>query len=258
MNVNVAQTATRPARGTRSVVAAVYQTAAGSLSVGKPRQREVQGSAGPPALKGYAMRDDPSVIALVARVGDGDQEAWDELIERYSPLVWSICARYQLSRPDIDDVGQSVWLLLVEQIGNLRQPAALPGWLATTTRRECLRVLRAARRHDHAGLPPEDQMPADSATMVEQEVIVAERDAALRAAFAELPPGCHDLLSMLVSDPPHAYAEVSETLGIAVGSIGPMRARCLDRLRRSPLLRVVLGNGTGNIESGSRRGEHRG
>ena len=81
-----------------------------------------------------------------SRVRDGDQAAWDELIERYSPLVWSICVRYQLARPDIDDVGQSVWLLLVEQIGRLREPAALPGWLATTTRRECLRILRG-----HAG-----------------------------------------------------------------------------------------------------------
>src|ERR1039457_1588408 len=74
------------------------------------------------------MRDDPSVITLVARVGDGDQGAWNELIERYAPLVWSICVRYQLNRQDIDDVGQSVWLLLVEQIGSLREPAALPGW----------------------------------------------------------------------------------------------------------------------------------
>ena len=79
------------------------------------------------------MRDDPSVIALVDRVGGGDQAAWDELIERYAPLVWSICARYQLDRHDVDDVGQSVWLLLVENIRNLREPAALPGWLATTT-----------------------------------------------------------------------------------------------------------------------------
>jgi len=195
------------------------------------------------------MRDDPSVIALVARAGDGDQEAWNELIERYVPLVWSICARYQLSRQDIDDVGQSVWLLLVEQIGNLRQPAALPGWLATTTRHECLRILRAARRHDHAGLPPEEHMPPDpAATMVEEEVIVAERDAALRAAFAELPQTCHELLSMLMSDPPPAYAEVSATLGMAVGSIGPTRARCLERLRRSPHLVAVLGNQAEGIE----------
>jgi RNA polymerase sigma factor (sigma-70 family) len=193
------------------------------------------------------MRDDPSVIALVARVGDGDQEAWNELVERYAPLVWSICVRYGLSRQDIDDVGQSVWLLLVEQIGKLREPAALPGWLATTTRRECLRVLRAGRRYDHEGLPPDDQMPPDpSATMIEQEVIVAERNAALRAAFAELPQPCRELLSLLMSDPAPAYAEISARLGMAIGSIGPTRARCLDRLRRSPHLVAVLDDQAGD------------
>jgi len=195
------------------------------------------------------MRDDPSVTALVCRVRDGDQVAWDELIERYSPLVWSICVRYQLARHDIDDVGQSVWLLLVEQIGRLREPAALPGWLATTTRRECLRILRAARRPDQVELPPEGQMPSDpDAAMIEQEIIVAERDAALRAAFAELPPSCHELLSMLMSDPPCAYADISATLGIPVGSIGPTRARCLNRLRRSPHLTAVLGEPERSME----------
>ena len=195
------------------------------------------------------MRDDPSVTALVCRVRDGDQVAWDELIERYSPLVWSICVRYQRARPDIDDVGQSVWLLLVEQIGRLREPAALPGWLATTTRRECLRILRAARRPDQVELPPEGQMPSDpDAAMIEQEIIVAERDAALRAAFAELPPSCHELLSMLMSDPPCAYADISATLGIPVGSIGPTRARCLNRLRRSPHLTAVLGEPERSME----------
>jgi RNA polymerase sigma factor (sigma-70 family) len=197
------------------------------------------------------MRDDPAVIALVARVREGDQEAWNEVVERYSPLVWSICMRHQLSRQDADDVGQSVWLLLVEQIGSLREPAALPGWLATTTRHECLRVLRAAGRRDHAGLPPEDQMPADpDAAMIEDEVITAERNAALRAAFAELPQGCHQLLSMLVSDPPCPYADISATLGVPMGSIGPMRARCLARLRRSPHLTAILtitpGDSTGD------------
>jgi RNA polymerase sigma factor (sigma-70 family) len=190
------------------------------------------------------MRNDSSVIALVARAGDGDQEAWDEIIERYSPLVWKICLRYELSRQDIDDVGQSVWLLLVENIGSLREAAALPGWLATTTRHECLRLLRAGRRHEHADLPPEDLMPPDpAAATIEEEVIVAERNAALYAAFAELPPRCHELLSMLVNDPPPAYADISAKLGVPVGSIGPTRARCLDRLRRSPHLAGVAGGG---------------
>ena len=204
------------------------------------------------------MHNDSSVIALVARVGNGDQEAWNEIIERYSPLVWNICLRYQLDRQDIDDVGQSVWLLLVEHIGSLREAAALPGWLATTTKHECLRVLRAARRHDHAGLPPEDQIPPDGGdSAIEQEIIRAERDAALRAAFAELPPMCHELLSMLMSDQAPAYAEISARLGMAVGSIGPTRARCLERLRRSPHLVTVLGSQAGTIEGEEPRGEHR-
>src|SRR5579859_3391580 len=130
------------------------------------------------------MRDDPSVVALVARAADGDQGAWNELVERYAPLVWSVCLRYKLDRQEIDDVGQSVWLLLVENIRNLRDPAALPVWLATTAQRECFRVLKEAHRHDHAELPPEDQMPPDpDAAMIDEGILAAERGAALRAAF---------------------------------------------------------------------------
>ena len=183
------------------------------------------------------MRDDPSVIDLVARARDGDQHAWDEIVDRYAPLVWFICKRYQLSRADVDDVGQTVWLLLVEKLGDLRQPAALPGWLSTTTQRECLRVLRAASRYDHCELPEASQMSRDeSAEMIEEEIIAAEMSAALRVAFAELPEHCQRLLSMMISDPPLPYAEISSALSISVGSIGPQRARCLGRLRRSQAL----------------------
>jgi RNA polymerase sigma factor (sigma-70 family) len=142
-----------------------------------------------------------------------------------------------LSRHDIDDVGQTVWLLLVEQLGNLRQPSALPGWLATTTQRECFRVLRAARRYDCFGSPVDIQMPQDQpALLIEPEIIAAELNAALRAAFAELPSRCRQLLSMLIRDPSRSYAEISVTLPIPIGSIGPQRARCLGRLRRSRAL----------------------
>jgi RNA polymerase sigma factor (sigma-70 family) len=186
------------------------------------------------------VRDDSSVSALVARARDGDQPAWNEIVERYAPLVWSICNRYRLSRPDIDDIGQTVWLLLVEQLGNIRQPAALPGWLATTTQRECLRVLRAASRYDSFGSSVDNQeLPDQSAPVIEQEVIEAELHAALRTAFAGLPARCRQLLSMLLSDPPHSYAEISATVPIAIGSIGPQRARCLDKLRRSPSLAAL-------------------
>ena len=198
------------------------------------------------------MRDDPAVIALVARARDGDHGAWDEIIDRYAPLVWFICQRYRLSRADIDDIGQTVWLLLVEQLGNLRQPAALPGWLATTTQRECLRVVRAASRYDHAELPEASQASADQPPeMVEQQILAAELNAAVRAAFAGLPDHCRRLLSMLISDPPLPYAEISSALSIRVGSIGPQRARCLNRLRRSPSLAAYCGTPSGQGESAS-------
>src|SRR5271165_3985903 len=79
------------------------------------------------------VRDD-STAALVIRARNGEKQAWDELIERYAPLIWSICRGYRLSRADADDVGQSVWLGLLDHLASLRDPTALPGWLATTTR----------------------------------------------------------------------------------------------------------------------------
>ena len=183
------------------------------------------------------MRDDPSVAALVCRAAGSDQGAWDELVERYSPLVWSICGRYRLGRHDIEDVAQNVWLRLVEQIGNLRAPAALPGWLATTTQRECLRVLH---RQDRTVPTPDELPPAPDDMEIEQEIMLAERNAALRAALAELPPRCRQLLSMLLCDPPRPYAEISVILELRIGSIGPQRARCLQHLRRSTHLAAVI------------------
>lgn len=183
------------------------------------------------------MRDDPAVIALVTQARDGDQGAWNEIVDRYAPLVWVICRRYQLNRSDTDDVAQTVWLLLVEQLGRLRQPAALPGWIATTTARECLRVLRTASRHDHAELPADGQLsPGQSPPLTEQEILAAELNAAVRAAFSQLPDRCRELLSLLISDPPLSYAQISDKLSVKIGSIGPQRARCLDRMRHSPAL----------------------
>ena len=179
------------------------------------------------------MRDDPTVVALVTRAAGGDPAAWNEIVERYAPLVWSICARFQLSNHDREDVAQNVWLLLVEQLGKLREPAALPGWLATTTHRECLRVVMAARRSERVGTGLDDALQFVDTTMIDEEILMAERNAALRAAFAELPPRCQQLLGLLLGgDPPKSYAEISATLQMRVGSIGPNRARCLDRMRK--------------------------
>ena len=182
------------------------------------------------------MRDDPTVVALVARAARGDPGAWDEIVERYAPLVWSICARFQLSSHDREDVSQSVWLLLVEQLGKLREPAALPGWIATTTQRECLRVVMAAHKSERLGTGLDDALQFVDHTIIDEEILMAERNAALRAACAELPTRCQQLLAMLTSDPPCSYAQISEKLQIPMGSIGPQRARCLERLRRSAAL----------------------
>jgi RNA polymerase sigma factor (sigma-70 family) len=200
------------------------------------------------------MRDDPSVIALVTRAVNSDQNAWNDLVERYAPLVWSICAHYRLSDQDIEDVGQTVWLLLVEHLGKLREPAALPGWLATTTHRECQRALTAARRTEGAGTKLDDALLVVDAAVIEQEILAAERNAALRRALRELPPRCQQLLAMLISDPPRSYAEISATLQIPIGSIGPQRARCMERLRRTAAL---AGLGTGEMRVNSTGGEKR-
>jgi RNA polymerase sigma factor (sigma-70 family) len=154
--------------------------------------------------------------------------------------VYTICTRYRLSNHDIEDVGQNVWLLLVDQLGKLREPAALPGWLATTTARECLRVVTAASKAGRLGTGLDDSVLFVADTMIDEEILVAERNAALRVAFAELSPRCRRLLSMLVGDPPHSYRDIHAELGIPVGSIGPQRARCLERLRRSDALAALV------------------
>jgi len=160
------------------------------------------------------VRDDSSAAALMTRARNGEKQAWDELVEWYAPLIRSICRRYRLSRADADDVGQSVWLGLLDHLASLRDPAALPCWLATTTQRECGRVLRVARGPEAPGYPPGAEDVADEQTPVaEDELLTAERHAALREAFTQLPPHCQQLIAMLIHDPPVPYAEISAKLG---------------------------------------------
>ncbi len=184
---------------------------------------------------------DAPVADLVVRARNGDQRAWDAIVERYSPLVWSICRRYRLAGADADDAGQSVWLQLVDQIDRIRDPAALPGWLATTTRRECSRIVRAAHRAPPPGYVLDtDNIPDERTGTADDELLAAERHAALREALAYLSPPCQHLIALLIEDPPLPYAEISARLGIPVGSIGPTRRRCLNRLRRHPAVAALI------------------
>ena len=201
------------------------------------------------------MPNDPTVVDLVLRARAGDRLAWDGIVERFAPLVWSICMRYRLSAADADDVGQSVWLGLLKHLNSIREPAALPGWIATATKRECLRV-HDNRRRDL----PVDPASGDSilaadptAAPVDEELLAAERRAAVRAAFAQLQPHCRRLLALLASDPPVPYVRVAEILDVPIGSLGPTRARCLERLRRcKPLLAFLELETTATVRRSAR------
>jgi RNA polymerase sigma factor (sigma-70 family) len=197
--------------------------------------------------KAGPTRNHPPVTDLVIRARNGDKQAWDALVGRYAPLIWSICRRYRLGDADAEDVNQSVWLMLVDQLSALREPAALPGWLATTTQRECGRVLRAARRTQPGGQMLEDSIPDEQTVTAEEELLKAERQAALREAFTCLSPNCQQLLAMLIQDPPLPYAQISAELGIPVGSIGPTRSRCLNKLRSHPAIAALIEAETGDI-----------
>jgi DNA-directed RNA polymerase specialized sigma24 family protein len=171
------------------------------------------------------MSEDPPVTDLVTRAAAGDKQAWDALVERYAPLVWSICRRHRLSDADVGDISRNVWLQLAGQLGGIRDPAAPPGWLAgwlaATTWRECGKV-----RHAAPGPQP-----------------AAGQHAALRAAFTRLPPRCRHLIALLLQDPPVPYPQISARLGIPVGSIGPSCGRCLDKLRHDPSIAALIDAG---------------
>jgi RNA polymerase sigma factor (sigma-70 family) len=201
------------------------------------------------------MREDLSVTDLVAAACDGDQAAWNQIVERYAPLVWSICRRYNLERTDTDDVGQTVWLRLVEHLGSLREPAALPGWLAATTRHECQRVLQTARRRREAEHRSDPETASDGGfDEIDHELESAVRRVALREAFTQLRPRCRDLLSQLFAEERASYREIGTKLGMKIGAIGPSRERCLQDLRRCAALAALIDADRGAGKDGGTHG----
>jgi RNA polymerase sigma factor (sigma-70 family) len=170
---------------------------------------------------------------LVAGAARGDQRCWDRLVAKLTPLVRGVARGHRLSPADVDDVAQATWYRLVMHIGTLREPERLPAWLATTARRESLRTLgRGQRQIPHGDDLPEPE-PADDG--VDAGLLRRERDAALWDAVGRLRPSDQTLLRLLVGDEKAAeersYRDIADTLGIAVGSIGPTRGRALQRLR---------------------------
>ena len=189
-------------------------------------------------------RDEPPLADLVVRARFGEQTAWNGLVDRLAPLVWSVCRRYRLSPADADDVAQSAWLKLLEHLPDIREPAAVPGWLATTTSRECLRVLRISSTRTSRETAIDQDLPTPvGVPSAEDAVLAAERNAALRTAFAALPASCQRLIRLLLHDPPLASTEIGERLGVPEGGLGPTRARCLKKMRLAePLAALIRGD----------------
>jgi RNA polymerase sigma factor (sigma-70 family) len=167
---------------------------------------------------------------LVEFAAGGDRRAWACLVDRFAGLIWSVARAHGLDTADASDVSQTTWLRLLEHIRGLREPDRVGGWLATTARHECLRMhrLRARARPTDDGMLPDVEAPEPGG---EEQVLTSERDALLRRAFEGLADADRALLRMLVVEPPLSYREISDALGMPIGSIGPKRARCLRRLR---------------------------
>lgn len=177
---------------------------------------------------------------LVKASVDHDEEAWNELVRRFAGLVAFVIRHYRLSAADTQDVSQLVWLRLVEHLADIREPAALPGWLATTTRHECERYLRLNGRS--VAMDPLTMRLTDKADgpEIDELLLAAERRQVLLDGLRELTDQQRELLLMLTADPPYAYAEISRILGIPIGSIGPTRSRVLDKLRDTDAVRAYL------------------
>jgi len=178
------------------------------------------------------MQYDSPVTTLLENAAHGAETAWREIIERYSSLVSAVCGRYGLTGADVEDVSGEVWLQLVANLRTIRDPRALPGWLTTTTRNECLMLLRHKKRQ----LPSDHEIAAETEPQAEAEasLLVQERRDAVRHVVARLPERDRQLLSMLFSDPPTPYATISSVLGMPIGAIGPTRQRCLARISHTP------------------------
>ena len=169
---------------------------------------------------------------LVRAASAGDQRAWEGLIGRFGGLVWSVARAHGLSRADAADVSQTAWLRLVEHLHRLRDPERVGTWLASTARHEALRTLRRARRQLPVGDDAELDRSGPPTESPEARTLAAERSDILWRAFAALPPRCQTLLRVLMADPPPSYQQVAVAMDMPIGSIGPTRARCLDRLRQ--------------------------
>ena len=176
---------------------------------------------------------DLSVGELVHHAAKGAQDAWDRLVDEHSALVWSVIRSHRMRAGDAEDVFQTTWLRLVENLERIENPERLSSWLVTTARRECLRVLRRVQRE-----VPDDDIDdaADGRHAVSPEPVDAllqrEERVEVYRAYGALSERCQNVLRLTVLVPEAGYGDIAEALDMPVGSIGPTRNRCLRHLRR--------------------------
>jgi RNA polymerase sigma factor (sigma-70 family) len=173
---------------------------------------------------------------LVIACRNGDEAAWAEFVQRYERLIYAIPLRAGLSADDAAEIFQRTFVLLLEHIGRIEQPERIGAWLVTTTRRECWRLQRRVRALPTQTLTGDDEAVLDIPDpdlLPEATLLLLEQQHLVRQALAALDPRCRNLLHILFyRDTPPPYAEIAATLEISEGSIGPTRARCLQKLRQ--------------------------
>jgi len=173
---------------------------------------------------------DQSVEQLLTAAAHGDRGAWEGLVDRYGRLVWAVVRSFGFDGPTAADVSQTVWLRLIEHCAAIRDPERLPGWLATTARREAIRVLGLQRRQQPSDIALDT---ADRSSPLPDEVLLEdELSREVYSAFQHMSPACQRLLRLLTAEPRLDYATIARMIERPVGSIGPTRARCLDHLRQ--------------------------
>ncbi|MEO3973657.1 sigma-70 family RNA polymerase sigma factor [Streptomyces sp. CAU 1734] len=170
---------------------------------------------------------------LVDKCLAGDQESWNCIVDRYTPLIWAIARGHRLSAADCEDVSQTTWMRVIQHLGKLRDPQKLAHWISVSARRESLKHIQKAGRSTPVEGPEVFDRPQPSENQPEETALKRERSDEVLLAYCSLSQRCQALLGLLVAEPPMSYDEVSATLGIARGSVGPIRSRCLKHLERA-------------------------
>lgn len=169
------------------------------------------------------------------------------MVDRFDQMVWSVARSFRLDDATAKDVSQTVWLKLIENISKIQDPERLPGWLAITCRREAIRVSRLRDRV----IPTEFEYDVeDESASMEVLLVEDEESRDLVTAFQKLSDGCQQLLRLLTVEPALSYDEIAETTGRPVGSLGPTRARCIDRLK------TAMGRITGRLDPSFGEGDN--